>query len=172
MRKRKYIRYYLVLFYFCIGICLPAPSFAQIENPNCVDWHSKIDPGKPFAFVNVKNKTESEIFLGIACLLKLEGKKMNSNVGGATRGDVSEIFGATTVEVAALFYISYLFYDNWQHADAPFLIDKNHKRNTDKAVRDAFRAYKKWFTNVKALGLEDARKQKLDPLTGSGVSWY
>jgi hypothetical protein len=72
-----------------------------------------------------------------------------------------------------LYYVSYLFHQPWDQADAPFLVSqRNSKLNSDKNVSKAYKAYKKWFKKVIEIGLEEARKQKLDPLEGSGVKWY
>jgi hypothetical protein len=162
----------LGLICFIISILFTNNLFAQQQNQNCEEWHNKIDSSKPLIITTVKSKSESEILFAIDCFLQLEGKNLDSNVKGATSGAVSDIFFATPVEVAALYYISYLFYDKWDHADAPFLIDKNSKRNTDEAVCESYKAYKKWFKKVKEIGLDEARKQKLDPLADSGIRWY
>ena len=51
----------------------------------------------------------------IDCLLRLEGNKRKAEFTGATNPYTSQIFEAATVEVAALFYISHLFYQKWDH---------------------------------------------------------
>lgn len=110
---------------------------------------------------------------GVNCLLQLEGEKARSNVAGASRGNVSNLFGSTSIEVAALYYISYLFYRKWDHADAPFLVSKSDsKLNSDQTVARAYKAYRNWFQLVREIGLEEARRRKIDPLKGSRVSWY
>ncbi|MEW6126588.1 MAG: hypothetical protein AB1757_06070 [Acidobacteriota bacterium] len=167
--KRK-ISFFLICLSLYIFVCID--SFAQSKNPKCDAWHNRIAPQTHLNLSGVSNMTQEEIFDGIACLMKLKGKKNSSNVMGASRGDVSNFFGATSVEVAALYYISFLFYQKWDHADAPFLVDKSRKLNSIKAVSKAYKSYEKWFKRVKTLGLDKARKQKLDPLDGSGVSWY
>jgi hypothetical protein len=179
----------------CILITCVSNTNGQKQNMNCNFWQSRVNPEikmhskeeKPSTDLKVllknnnsfvpeepfNNLNQRETFFGIECLLNLEGNKKNSNLSGATRPDVSQTFGATTVEVAALYYVSYLFYQKWDHADAPFLVSqKNSKLNSDKAVSKAYKAYKKWFEKVREIGIEEARKQKLDPLEGSGVRWY
>lgn len=171
MKKKR--QYYLLLVCLNFAIFMSNDSFAQNKNLTCIDWHSKVDFNKPLVLVNPENKSQEEIFLAVNCLLQLEGKKEESNVAGASNGYVSNFFGATSVEVAALYYISYLFYQKWDHSDAPFLItQRNSKLNSDRAVSKAYKAYKKWFAKVREIGLEEARRQKLDPLAGSGVAWY
>jgi len=172
MKTKKKMQYYLLFVCLSFAVFMSNDSFAQNKNLTCADWHSKVDFNKPLVLVNSENKSQEEIFFAVSCLLQLEGKKEESNVAGASNGRVSNFFGATSVEVAALYYVSYLYYQKWNHADAPFLVNKNRKRNSDKAVSKAYKAYKKWFEKVQEIGLEEARKQKLDPLDGSGVSWY
>jgi hypothetical protein len=175
---------------------------ASASRPNevepCHNWHSRVDPTiarpnsdafspvsmsavfaaplksdqpgeKPPAFGNL---SQAEVFLGIECLLNLQGRNYDSRLVGATRPDVSQTFGATRTDVAALYYISYLFNQKWDFADAPFLQDGKGKINNDEAVSLAYERYRQWYSKVTALGLDEARKQKLDPLTGSGITWY
>ena len=169
-RKRQY---YLLLVCLSFAVFMSDDSFAQSKNLTCADWHSKVDFNKPLVLVSPENKSQEDIFFAVNCLLQLEGKKEESNVAGASSGRVSNFFGATSVEVAALYYVSYLFYQKWDHADAPFLVNqRNRKLNSDKTVSKAYKAYKKWFERVREIGLEEARKQKLDPLADSGVEWY
>lgn len=167
------MQYYLLLVCLSFVVFMSNDLLAQNKNPTCADWHSKVDFNKPLVLVNSENKSQEEIFFAVKCLLQLEGKKEESNVAGASSGRVSTFFGATSVEVAALYYVSYLFYQKWDHSDAPFLVNqRNSKLNSDKVVSKAYKAYKKWFEKVREIGLEDARKQKLAPLEGSGVRWY
>lgn len=166
-------QYYLLFVCLSFAVFMCDDSFAQNKILTCADWHSKVDFNKPLVLVNSENKNQEEIFFAVNCLLQLEGKKAESNVAGASNARVSTFFEATSVEVAALYYVSYLFYQKWDHADAPFLLyQKNSKKNSGKAVSKAYKAYKKWFEKVREIGLEEARKQKIDPLEGSGVSWY
>ncbi len=172
MRIEKRRKYYLLLFCLSFVFFMINQSFAQNEKLTCDDWHNRVDSNTPLNLGGISNKSEDEINYGIGCLLQLEGKKEDSNVEGATRGEVSQLFGATSKEVAALYYISYLFYQKWDHADAPFLVGKDEKLNSNKTVCNAYKSYRKWFKKVKEIGLEEARKQKLNPLDGSDVSWY
>jgi hypothetical protein len=46
-------------------------------------------------------------------------------------------------------------------------------RNTQpEAVRQAYQSYKKWFEQVKRLGLAKAREMKIEPLKDTKVHWY
>src|SRR5215204_4710425 len=124
-------------------------------------------------------KNPENIIEGIECLLKLEGDKSRGAFGGATspRGEFFLKGEAdSTVEICALYYISVLFYEKYDHARAVVLRYKNYEENkslnSNEAVKTAFESYRKWFAKVREIGLEEARKQKLDPLKDSDVLWY
>ena len=116
----------------CVLTICASNTNGQKQSMNCNFWQSRVNPEikmrgkeenpstdlkvlletnnssvleKPFNDLNQK-----EIFFGVVCLLNLEGNKKDSNLSGATRTDVSQTFGATSVEVAALYYISYIFF--------------------------------------------------------------
>lgn len=112
------------------------------------------------------------IIKGIDYLLTLRGNKNSARFCGATRFDVNSPDVPCTVEVAALFYISYLFYQKWDHAHGVALIDKEFKLNRPQAIRKAYYYYQAWFEKVKDIGLEQARQRNLDPLKGTDVRWY
>jgi len=123
-------------------------------------------------------KNPENIIEGIECLLKLEGDKSRGAFGGGTsiRMIGGDKFPSSTVEICALYYISVLFYEKYDHARAVVLRYKNYEENkslsTNEAIKTAFESYRKWFAKVKEIGLEEARKQKLDPLAGTDVRWY
>ena len=148
-------------------------AFAQKTKTICQDWQSRIDSKTSFYFRNDDDKTQEQIYEAIDCYLKLKGKKQSSNISGATRPDVSQLFlEPTSVEVAALYYITYLVYQKWDYADAPYLVGRKGKLNTSKSVSEAYKSYKIWFEKVKKIGLEEARKQNINPLASSTVRWY
>jgi hypothetical protein len=39
-------------------------------------------------------------------------------------------------------------------------------------METAYKAYAAWFKRVKSIGIADARKQRVDPLQGTNLSWY
>lgn len=155
-------------------LALSGNSYAQSNDSTCQLWQRKVEKQVSLHLVSVEDLSQDEVFRAIECLLKLRGRTDDSNITGPTRVDVSTfISDATSVEVAALYYVSYLFKQNWGHSDAAFLKSGDGKKlNSRKAVSKAYKAYKAWFEKVKTIGLVEARKQKLDPLAGSGVSWY
>lgn len=145
------------------------------DNFTCNCWLAKIDRtvSPPNDCRNREELTDEEVLTVIECLLKQKGNK-SAHWGVTLRNDVSQTFGPSPVEVVALFYASYLFQENKEFASAMVLHydGSDEKFNTPRAVRIAHKAYRKWFEKIKKIGLEEARKQKLDPLEGTGVSWY
>lgn len=146
-----------------------------VMNSECKNWQSLVDtsvePPRPRFVFDVSN--ELDVTVGIECLLRLEGNKSPARFGGALNPGVSQTFDKATTEVAALFYVSYLFKKKFDHASAVALTDsRTGKVNTPKSIKSAFAAYRKWFEKIKSIGIEEARKQELDPLEGTFVRWY
>lgn len=140
----------------------------------CGCWaveNNKVLPKTSSCFNN--DLSEAETLKIMECLLKQKGNK-SSYWGIAVNNNVSQTFGSSSIEVVALFQISYLFYGNKDFASAIVLVDDNDDENlnTEKSVNIAYTSYRKWFKKVKEIGLEEARKLKLDPLDSSGVGWY
>ena len=86
--------------------------------------------------------------------------------------NVSQNFAPASIEVAALYYISFLYTQKWDHASAMALRDEHGDIDKPEAVRRAFRSYRKWFDEVKRVGLFEAREMKLEPLKDTQVDWY
>lgn len=144
-----------------------------VEAKECEYWFAVVgvkDALIPETFVDEKDS--GKVMEGIECLLKLEGDKSRGAFGGAAHTQVSAMLPMTTVDVCALYYVSKLFYQNYEHANGVVLVDSQNRWNRQRSVSQAYRSYRKWFIKVKKVGLDEARKQKLDPLQGSGVSWY
>jgi hypothetical protein len=140
----------------------------------CEYWKSKIVPNQaPSDSDMVSPKDDDSIVEAIHCLLELKGNKENSVFPSASTSlKVSGTFPSPSVEVAALYYISYMYYQKWDHSYAIVLVDKSGQYNTSESIEAAYKAYQSWFEKVKEIGLQKAREQKLDPLAGSGVRWY
>lgn len=117
--------------------------------------------------------TTKQVQKGIRCLLKLEGNKDEATFSGATRFDTSQIFEEpATVEVAALFYISYLYYRDWGAVAGAVVLTEKNGSTSAETIRKAYRYYREWFTEIKKIGLAKAREQELNPLKGKDVVWY
>lgn len=178
-------------------VCIVGGAFAsddflmtKASCNSCDKWHSKVDPeiafDEPSKSLEKKEKATDaltismsakfsdaqEFFKAAECLLKLEGRSKKARIFGATRSDVSQTFDSARIDVAALYYISYIFYERWDHAGAIALLDEHNNLDDDEIVKRAFSSYRKWLAKVRELGLESARRKKLDPLADSGISWY
>ena len=152
-------------------------SVVDIRAQGCNYWNAAV--GEKTSNGKRGNKDERKtknILEGIECLLKLQGDKSRGAYSGATSFSGPAHMPDATVEINALYYISKLFYDNYRHTDAVALRrpgwENSEILNTDEIVSIAFESYRKWFEKVKEIGLKEARKQKLDPLAGSGIRWY
>ena len=140
---------------------------------SCEYWQAKADASLPRPTAPDPDLTDSSTLMaGIECLLKMEGNKNRAAFSGAISLSVSQSFENTPADVAALYYISYLYYQRFDHADAVALSGTDGSVNTPEVVREAYRSYKKWFAEVKRVGLTKARQMKLDPLKGTKVRWY
>jgi hypothetical protein len=169
-----------LLAFFILPFCGYGKAMAQStnqlkESEICQYWYSQVDPSvkRPESIKSIDGKVDDNTFKGIECLLKLQGQKGPAKFGGATRHDVSQIFEAPSVEVAALYYISFLYYQKWDHANAVALTDINTGEiiKADK-VAEVYSYYREWFKQVKKVGIAKARSKGLDPLTGRKIAWY
>lgn len=141
----------------------------------CQYWYSQVDPSvsKPDSIRSIDGKVDDKALKGIECLLKLQGQKGLAKFGGASRNDVSQIFENPTVEVAALYYISFLYYQKWDHANAVALTDiKTGEVVKGDRVAEVYAYYKEWFKQVKQIGIDQARLKGLDPLKDKKIIWY
>jgi hypothetical protein len=129
----------------------------------------------------VSSLTEPEIVAAMGCLLSLEENTHGANFSGATWAGVSQLFAfPTPINLAALYYISYLYTGNWKHGSAIALrgpgADSSDTHGfyvtRQEAVHKAYASYRRWYEEVKRVGLAGARERKLDPLEGTGTWWY
>jgi hypothetical protein len=157
---------------FLIGLGVQQTQAAP--EGDCLYWQSRVDPNirLPKGVVPPDVSNEQNAIQAMRCLLDLEGNKSKSTIEGATRADTSQVFGVATVEVAALYYISYLYYENWGHAGAACLRRNGELTNDAVTVADAYKAYRRWFDKVKEIGLRRAREKRIAPLQGTALSWY
>jgi len=144
---------------------------------SCKYWQEKIDPSikLPEETTELNEKDNENVLAAIECLLQMNGRKSQSKfpsgvINVIRYGEMK--LPSPTVEVAALYYVSYLYYQNWRHANFMVLWDKEGKKNTKESIETAYKAYQSWFEKVKEIGLDKAREQKLDPLNGTDVRWY
>ena len=156
---------------------------ASGQSSSCRYWQSRVDIYTTMdLFEIVDEKNPKNIVPAIECLLVLEGNKNIAAFGlqpspaltGPGTGPVSILTTPITVEVAALYFISYLYYQKWQHANLVVLIDKDDSsviKSSDENVRKAYKYYREWFERVKKIGIVKARELKLEPLKDKDVRW-
>ena len=153
------------------------------DSERCQYWYAKVDPSvRPpetevakelHLLFAVSEEDAAKTVEAAECLLKLKGKTSTStHTYGTVSFKVETRFPGPSVEVAALYYISAFFHKNWRHADAMILMDNKGRKNTKEAIKQAFTAYRSWLKKVQKMGLEEARKQNLDPLHGTSIRWY
>ena len=168
-------RILLAVMFFAIGsISISAQSASHALNweTTCRFWQGIVDEQIKRSDIIVDLKSDKDVLSGMKCLLQMEGNKHRAGFSGVTRLDVSQVFDEARADVAALYYVSFMFTRNWQHADAVALVRVNGGVSTNEIVKTAYRGYRKWFEEVEKLGLENARNEKLDPLAGTGIRWY
>lgn len=139
-------------------------------------WYSRVSEaafkaGKYNA--SVDEKDTQTIMKGIPILLSFEFDQSEASFCAATSPEMDPPTQECTVEVAALFYISYIFYGkDWDYFAGGIALVENGKINSPETIAKAYASYKKWFKKVQKIGLEEARKQDLDPLGDTGIGWY
>lgn len=148
--------------------------FSQVKD--CKEWQAAVDPkiesSNPVSVHNPKQmKSNDNVLFGIDCLLQLKGRKHKSEESQVTDFTLGLRRASPSVEVLALYAVSAIYHENWQHSWA-IVLTENGKKNKQSTIKKAYKAYQAWFEKVKELGLEEVRRQKLDPLDGTGVRWY
>lgn len=181
--KYKTVIFISVALNLTIGVCQTAESAEKSMRyfEKCKYWQAKVDPSillskdteiSSALTFEISEEEASSVLEAAECLLKLKGKTSSSKFSATVGYNLSTRFPPPTVEVAALYYISSLYYKNWRHAQAIILMDKAGRKNTKKSIKTAYKAYQTWFEKVKEIGLERAREQNLDPLDGTDLRWY
>lgn len=138
----------------------------------CERWQSKVDPAMPLQGERLAElPADDEAVTAIRCLLAMRGRTEPARFSGATRFDVSQIAERATIEVAALYYITFIYERSWQHGDAVMIVGPRGT-NTKAAVRQAFTAVERWLETVERIGIAEVRARQLHPLAGTKLSWY
>ena len=114
---------------------------------------------------------EDDKLAGVACLLSLEKNQHPARFGGATASYVSQIYPEATTEVAALFYISYMFTGKWDHSLGVALRGRNGEINNPKDISLAYKNYRKWFKRVLSVGWKKSQDEGIVPLANGPVHW-
>ena len=154
-------------------VVVASPSKTPIQSESCRYWWAKADDEVPRSQEPERDLSDERVVMaGIECLLKMKGNKHAARFSGAISLETSQIFENTTAGIAALYYISYLFQQKWDHADAVALRGPNGDFNTRKIIAAAYKSYEEWFKEVKEIGLTKAREQKLNLLKNTEIRWY
>jgi hypothetical protein len=139
---------------------------------NCDYWASKVDPDVPLQGARIMELPADDDAAGaIRCLLMLHGRAGRARFGGALRDDVTVNGKPTPIDVAALFFMSSIYEQSWDHAHAVEIVGP-HGSNTRATVREAYEAFERWSRTVDRLGIAEVRARKLDPLAGTKLYWY
>ena len=81
-----------------------------------------------------------------------------------------------TVDVAALYLISAIYYDNLAFANLPYLIGSepvtDFQYNTPERVEEAWKATEKWYKKLEKDGLPKLREDKEFPLKSTDLKFY
>lgn len=150
----------------------PHLSADRLSGADCEYWQSKVDANMRLMGARLDElPSDVDAPQAIRCLLQLKGQTMASRFGGATRFDVSEVGGATPMDVAALYYMTFIYTRVWDHADA-IMIDGPKGVNSRRTVNEAFRAFEAWSKTVDRLGIAEVRVRGLHPLRGTQLHWY
>lgn len=171
---------------FAASLCVPLLLIVSFAQPmkkeqintscdDCLYWQSKVDQRIRLSknTPEKNEKDEKNIIEAIACLLKLKGNTTQTKYSAIVSFKLVEANLPTpTVEIAALYKISALYHQQWNHAEAIVLVDENRNMNKKESIETAYRSYEAWFEKVKTIGLQKAIEQKLEPLADSGVNWY
>ena len=161
------------LLMFTSNISVAQTSVEKISNI-CHYWESKANRRIriPEDFPRPDVKDEKDILQAIDCLLKLEGHPKESGYGtGGTSIENSNAYPSPSVELAALFYITVLYLEDFPF-NAIKLVNKKGKFLGEEAIKPAYKSYRKWYKKVEEIGLEKVREMKLDPLAGTDIWWY
>jgi len=158
-----------------IALSQPCTMAQEPKTPPaaCKEWDKRVDPSwGPAGITLAQIPRDAEVLVAIDCFLKHQGNKNRARFGGATNPRTSQILPDATIELASLYYISYLFTRDWQHGDGVALWNPEGIINPLSSIDTAYAAYRAWFERVRSVGLAEARKQRLDPLGGTGLHWY
>ena len=174
------------------GITLAFPLITALcvaasgQSTSCHYWRSRVDVSTHITQLSqiVDEKDPENVAPAIECLLQLEGNKGMAAFGldpsprltlsGEHQGPVSILSTPISVEVAALYFVSYLYYQKWDHANLVVLIERDDSREIESSaenVRKAYGYYREWLERVKLIGIVKARELKIEPLKGKDVRW-
>ncbi len=155
------------------GVAAVAAQPSTLHPDGCESWIDILDQTKAER-PGLWNSDLSglETINAIECLLHAQGNRHEAKISGVTHDYISQTMPPASVELAALYYISFLFTGLPDHADGIALQGLDGSLNPPGSIDVAYKAYRKWFVQAKLMGLETARKLQLSPLKGTNLRWY
>lgn len=145
---------------FPLTILLFAASSINAQNFKssdvCYRRQTQVGVSRQRIEIDESNLSDAETLEGIDCLLKLKGNKKKARFTGDTRPNYysSDMYREpehpATVEIAALYYISCIFYSNWKHAGSVQIYDAETEKTNSKS--NVKRAYKSWQNGFEKFG--------------------
>jgi hypothetical protein len=79
-----------------------------------------------------------------------------------------------SIQVEALYIINQFFFEQpFAYSPIPALRfrDGEIESIAGPVVEEAFKSYKKWFSQLELIGVSEAKRRKLEPLSGSKARW-
>jgi hypothetical protein len=156
----------------------------QSDNDIIAALASKDEEKAHYAVVGVMKRGERMIPLLVQCKGNKQffygyglGDKSSAFTTPAPTGTKKLDDGSViTIEVAALYLISAIYYETLEFAQAPYLTDGTpvqwQKFNTSERVSKAWDSVEAWMKAFKSGGIESLRSRQQSPLTGSKVHFW
>jgi hypothetical protein len=190
---RRGVSFSIMFIFCCSAWAAGAPSQSDKLEGGCIRWKARIVGGvqakkapTPAGLPSgsdpdhVAGLSEQEASEAIGCLLNMEDDRRPSRFAAITQPQISQLFAPPPANLAALYYVSYIFSGNWLHGGAIALRGPQTQESSargeyvtrQEAISRAYEAYRRWFAEVKRVGLRKAREENLNPLSGTGLEWY
>lgn len=123
----------------------------------------------------------------IPLLIKLKGK--DADYSGYCLGDPNEADGygeipgiegsRVTIEVASLYLINAIYFDNLAFANVPYITDRKQDKvrgfkgyrnyNTSKRIEKAWKSTGKWYQKLQEVGIKKLRKDDQRPFRSAKI---
>ncbi|MCX7112848.1 MAG: hypothetical protein NTX45_22560 [Proteobacteria bacterium] len=154
-------------------------KFLASQNPQEANLaaHNVLNQGISILPMLLKYQGDRRIFMGTALINPRASILLPMSIEGFPIPE-SQMERATTMEVAALYLISAVYYDKLPFAHAPLLIDETVKRgereakNTKEFLELGYKSAKQWIQECQIKGLDAMRQAGRTPLADAHLSWY
>lgn len=94
----------------------------------------------------------------------------NKNLSQLYQGNVK----GTTIEIEALFMINQIYFKNpFYFSPYPIIVDNSGKEvnNSASEMKNVFQEYKSWLNKVEKMGIVEAQKKNIVPLSNGNYKW-